>query len=135
MGRNLWISLEIMKSAANLCGEKNRQSTANPCGARSVNFLDNHGEHSKSVWGAIGGFRWKSEEYGESVWGTLWPDFLEKEQSRAQQIRVGRNLWPDFLEKNRAQRMRVGRYVNFLDNHREHSKSVWGAICGFRLKS
>ena len=101
-----------MKSAANLCGEKNRQSTANPYGARSVNFPDNHGEHSKSVWGAICGFRWKSEERSESVWGTLWPDFLEKEQSTEHSKSVwGAICGPIFLKKNKAQRMRVGRYL------------------------
>ena len=173
VGRYQRISLIIMESTANPCGaqyvsfvenheehsesvcgplcgpiflEKNRQSTVNLCGALSVNFLDNHGERSKSVWGAICAFRWKSEEHREFVWGTLWPDFLEKEQTehRAQQIRVGRNLWPEFLEKEQSTRgISVGRYLgisliitestanpcgaqykSFVENHEEHSESV-----------
>eukprot|EP00117_Sycon_ciliatum_P001625 scpid105462/ scgid7211/ len=53
-GCNLWISLKIMKS------------TANPCGAQSVDFVVNHEEHSEYVWG--------------------------KRTDRAQRIRVGRYL-------------------------------------------
>ena len=113
-------------------------------------------EQSKSVWGAICEFplyswraqqirvgRMRSVDFVGNLKGTAnpcaglcGPNFLKREQTehRAQQIRVGRNLWPDFLEKEQSTGNPGGALsVNFLDTHGEHSKSVWGAICGFRL--
>ena len=92
MGRNLRISLEIMKSAANprggLCGpiflKWNIQSTENLCGALSVNFPEKHEEDSEFVWGAIYGFRWKSRRAQRICVG--------KRTDRAQEIRMELDL-------------------------------------------
>ena len=95
VGRNLWISLEVMKT------------TSNPCGARYVSFVENHEEHSESVWGHLRiDFPEKEHtKHRESVWGHLWTDFLKSH------IQSTENACGALS-------------VNFLDNHGEHGESV-----------
>ena len=123
VARFSWKRTERAQSTANPCGVnlwpdylEKEQSTGNQRGTLSANFLDNHGEHSESVWGAICEFRCKSRRARQiRVRPTLWPDFLGKEQTehRAQQIRVGSICGPIILKKNRAQGIRVGRYLSW----------------------